>query len=160
MEYKAKRGGHNESTNKIDGAYDRPATTGRGSRGGRGGRGGYENKPVRHVTDEEKKRPNTSRGGKRDDEPRGGKRDYEPRGGKRDDNEPRGSRRPVLDESSWQWRFKNEKRPTYENKTVSMDEETPELPTDIKKKPSKDEYDRKMRELDEQANLLRAIVED
>lgn len=36
----------------------------------------------------------------------------------------------------------------------------PELPTDIKKKPSKDEYDNQMKQMDAQANELRIKIEE
>jgi len=65
-----------------------------------------------------------------------------------------------VDETSWQWRYKNEKRPTYEYRTVTIDEELPELPKDIKSKPSRDEFDRQMKNLTKEADELRTAVEE
>jgi len=135
MDYKPRRGGRggDQARNKLDGAYERPSTT-RGARGrGRGnGRGGTDENNARTVTEESK------RGG--GDQPR--------------------NRRPALDENSWQYKYRNEERPTYESRTVTKDEVLPELPADIKKKPSRDEFDRQMKELDHEANGLRAKIED
>lgn len=68
----------------------------------------------------------------------------------------------MLDQNTWQWKYRNEERPNYDNRVLGKDEKIPELPTgdEIKKKPSKDEFDRKMKELDERANQKRALIEE
>lgn len=154
MEYKKKQQ-TDPTKNRTEGAYERPPTSrgGRGPRGGaRGNRGDgnreekRDDKPAREVTE------------KRDDDRRGrGGRGG--RGGPREDG-PRTGGRPAIDENSYQWKYRNEPRPVYETKTVSMDEELPELPTEIKSKPSKDEFDRLMREQDKLADSLRVTIED
>lgn len=135
MQYQKK--GENPDKNKTDSAYERPATSRGGRRGGRGG--AKEEKPAREVIEQ------------RDDKPRGGKatrgdhKDDGVRGGRGKADAPRGGRGPTVDENSWQWRYKNEKRPTYEQITVTIDTVLPELPTETKSKPSRDEFDRQMK---------------
>lgn len=70
------------------------------------------------------------------------------------------NRRPV-DENSWQWKYFNAERPTYDKITVTEETVIEELPApaDTLKKPSKDDFDKKMRGLDKQIEEMKAKVE-
>ena len=164
MQYRKK----DQDKNRTDAAYeqapsrdggDRPRGRGGNNRGR--GRGGND-KPTDRGG-----RPQTAstrgRGGAetRDDRPgtRGGGRGRGGRGqdgnhGNKNYQGAGGGRRPI-DPTSYQWKYRNEERPTFEKIVVAADTEIPALPApnEIKTKPSKDEFDRKMRELDR-------IVED
>ena len=133
MQSYKKRGGIPEGEKpffRSDDAYGRPGT-GRGGRGGN--RGGPDNRG----------RGGNSRGG------RGGadRANQDTRDQKRDGAQPnRQNTRKPLDENSYQWRYRNEERPVYEKMTVTLETKIPELPEEILKRPSKDEFDKKMKE--------------
>lgn len=168
MQYRKK----DQDRNKTDSAYEqaprrdgderprgrggnRGGGRGRGAGGDRGGgdrgrpatattRGGYDNKRGGETRD----RPQTTRGrggGDRGGGDRGG-RSYQGAGG--------GGRRPI-DPTSFQWKYRNEERPTFEKIAVNADTVLPPLPSkdDMKTEPSKNELDKKLRDLDR-------IVED
>lgn len=168
MQYKKKTDGYNQKKNEVEQAYAKPSH----SRGGRGRGGG-----------ERSERPQTAkpeRGGhKQVEETKGGQRP-QTRGGNREDYGPRGGRggrgagqmlqgagtggrggRP-LDPNSWQYKYKFGERPVHEAVEVTDKADIPELPadSDIKKKPSKDVFDKKMRELDRKAEELKITIED
>ena len=170
MEYKQKR----ETQGNTDDAYSRPPTRG-GGRGGEGrgrGRGDRPNTRGRGRDNTGNKlsegtTPTPDRGGKGGRGGRGG-RGGQTRGG--GDTEgatyqgagaPRQNNRRQIDENSYQWKFFNEERPTYEKITVDKDTVIEELPSiaDTLRKPSKDEFDKKMRALDKIIEEKKIIVE-
>ena len=160
MEYRKKGDGEKpkyreKNTPNTDDAYRPPTRGGRG-RGDRGDR------------------PQTGRGGASrgrggQDKPRGGNENarggYEnPRGGR--GGHDRGARQTyqgakrALDENSWQWRYQNEERPVLEKMTVTIETVLPALPKDILKEPSRDEFNKKMKDLDAEAEQLKITVEE
>ena len=167
MEYKQK----DETRGKTDDAYDRPPTRGggrgRGERGGRGGRGrgrdDARNKLSDGATPQENRGGRGGRGGRgRGGQSRGGGETdggatYQGAGGAG----ARPNNRRQIDESSYQWKFFNEERPTYEKITVGADTKIEDLPSieDTLRKPSKEEFDRKMRALDKTIEEKKIIVE-
>ena len=145
MEYRKKNEGSkpNKNTAEANDAYRPPTRGGRGGgdrpggdRGGMRGRGGSD-------------RGGRGRGG------RGGGGHNEDRGGR----QFQGARRP-LDENSWQWKYQNQERPQYEKVSVTVDTVIPELPKDILKEPSRDDFNKKMKELDKEAEDLKITVEE
>lgn len=89
------------------------------------------------------------RGGQRDDDykrPTHQGRDEGPaaRGGGQAGRKP-------LDQNSWQWKYRYGERPEFKTMDVTIDTVLPELPTEIRTKPSKAEFDQKMQDLDNKA---------
>ena len=76
-------------------------------------------------------------------------------GGKRSGGAP-------YDESSWQWKYRHGERPALDwGLVVTLDTEIPELPPAAKivKKPVHEDFQKKMRQLDQRADELRAGVD-
>ena len=61
----------------------------------------------------------------------------------------RGTGRKELDENSWQFKYRNGKRPELEKISVNIDTVLPELPATILKRPIKPDFDNQMRKLDD-----------
>ena len=69
---------------------------------------------------------------------------------------------PSLDESSWQWKYRNGERPVHDyDLVVKIDSKLPALPpiADVIKKPSKDDFQKKMKDLDKKADELKVNVQ-
>lgn len=69
---------------------------------------------------------------------------------------------PPYDESSWQWKYLQGERPKLdENVVVTLDTKIPELPPQSKivKKPRREDFQKKMRDLDDRAAELRESVD-
>lgn len=65
------------------------------------------------------------------------------------------------DESSWQYKYKHGERPVLEPVDVTLDTKLPELPAPDKilKQPMREDFQKKMRDLDRRADELKANVE-
>lgn len=66
------------------------------------------------------------------------------------------------DESSWQYKYKHGKRPVLDySVVVTLDTKIPEFPAPDKvvKRPVREDFQKKMRELDQRAEALKASVE-
>jgi hypothetical protein len=151
MEYRKKNEGENpkhrdKNAANTDDAY-RPPT-----RGGRG-RGAGDERPKTAAP--------RGRGGNHHEnrETRGARGGFEPRGGHDRGGRVQGAKRP-LDESSWQWRYQNEERPVLEEIEVTLETKIPELPKEILKEPSRDDFNKKMKDLDAEAEQLKITVEE
>jgi hypothetical protein len=168
MEYKQK----DETKGNTEDAYNRPPTRGGGKPGGERGRGntrgggrGRGRDNVGNKLNEGSTPTPGDRGGRGGRGGRGRGGDGQTRGGADGATfqgaGARQNNRRQIDESSFQWRFFNEERPTYEKITVGADTVIEELPSiaDTLKKPSKDEFDRKMRALDKVIEEKKIIVE-
>ena len=127
------------------------AQTADGSRrGGRGGRGRGGKKP---EDDRDKRRPETARAGKQD------AKDGE-EGQKRDNKGPRGGnnkRQIQQDVNSWKYKFHNREQVKYEKIKFTAETEIPALPAKEArlKNPTKEEFDRNMKKLDDEINKIR-----
>lgn len=76
---------------------------------------------------------------------------------------PQGRHGPRYDESSWQWKYRNGERPVLDyDLVVKIDTKIPAMPDRSKqiKKPSKDDFQKKMKDLDRRAEELKASVEE